>query len=91
MANDITRTPWIIDTPSATTVKAGLTFAKGFEYSGYAAQADQCIIQDDRGINVEVLNGRPDLGPVATRFASGVWIRNLAVTTLTAGKLTVYT
>lgn len=91
MANDITRTPWIIDTASATTVKSGLTYVKGFEFSGFAAAVDQCIIQDDRGINVEVFNGKPDLTPVATQYAEGVWIRNLTVPTLTSGKLTVYT
>lgn len=92
MANDLTRTPWIIDTASATTIKSGLTFVKDLTFSGYASGGDTAVIQDDRGRAILTLTGLGTLNPIAAPLpADGIWIRDIKVTTLGSGIVTIWT
>ncbi len=104
MANNIATNTWKIDTPSANPVKSvgsgpfntGATsvYVSAIEFSGYAAATDKAVITatDAAGntFTFLTLDGDADLTAQTTSFGKGVWIRNLAVPTLTSGIVTVF-
>lgn len=96
MANNIATNTWHVDTASANPVKSGdgPVYVSALEFSGYASPTDEAIIKgtDAAGntFTITTLQGHSDLAPVSTNFGKGVWMRKLAVTTLTAGQVTVY-
>lgn len=94
MANNLATNTWKIDTASATTVKVGLVKVNSLEFSNYGGAGDEAIITatDAAGNIVPIVNFRGDAnGDVKnTSFGESVWMRNLAVPTLTSGQVTVY-
>lgn len=97
MANNIGGRPWVIDTASADIIKTGNVYVKGFAFSNYAAATDQCIITGSDGngagasrITVLVLEGNSALSSVDVNLAMPIWVRDIAVTTLTSGQLSVF-
>lgn len=94
MANNIGGRPWVIDTASASVVKSGNVYVKALVFSGYAAAIDQCVVTADDGrgnrITVCTLQGAADLTPVSFNTGAPYWVRELAVTVLTSGKLSVF-
>lgn len=91
MANNLVRTPWVIDTASATTIKSGRTWVNAFVFSGYAAGTDKAIIKDaTRAIVLYTLDGNADLSPIVISFGKAVDIQSIAVTTLSSGILTIH-
>lgn len=106
MANNLATNTWKIDTPSATPVSLmptntilgtnpqGPIYVSALEFSGYASATDEAVVTatDSAGntFNVATMVGHADLSLVSTNFGKPVWIRNLAVPTLTSGQVTVY-
>lgn len=94
MANDLSGRPWAVDTPSATTIHPLQCYVKGITFSGYASAADQAIISflSPAG-NTDVLcnmQGHTDLSPVFFDLGLPIWVRNIAVPTLTSGKVSIF-
>ncbi len=94
MANNIAGRPWVIDTASATVIKSGNVYVKALVFSGYAAAVDQCVITADDGsgnrIVVCTLQGQADLGAISFNEGAQYWLREIAVTVLTSGQLSVF-
>jgi hypothetical protein len=96
MANNIATNVWRIDTAGASPVKTGggPVYVSALEFSGYAVATDRAVVTatDAAGVtfNVCVLQGNADLSPISTNLGKAVWIRGLAVPTLTAGQVSVY-
>jgi hypothetical protein len=94
MANDLSGRPWVVDTASAATIHALNAYVKGIVFSGYASAADEAIITflaPSGNTNVlAVLQGKPDLSPVHPDLALPIWVRNIAVPTLTSGKVSIF-
>jgi hypothetical protein len=90
MANDLTGNPWIIDTPSATTVHTNVAVVNSLTWSGYTSgAADQIIVRDQRGRTIFSAVGHVDLTPIQLTFSPRIFIRSLTVPTLTTGILSV--
>lgn len=97
MANNIATSTWRIDTASPSPVKSGggPVLVSAIEYSGYGGAGDEAIVTatDAAGNTFNIVDFRGDPTGVtrSTNFGGSVWIRNLAVPTLTSGWVTVYT
>lgn len=96
MANNMAGNPWVLDTASTTAklnqVTDSVVFITALQWSGYTTPADQCILQDGhRGIDVCVLSGRDDLGPVdISPGGAPLHIRDPILKVLGSGILTVW-
>jgi hypothetical protein len=94
MANNISGLPWVIDTAAGTVIKSGLTYVKSLVFNGYSDAAHQCIVTGADGsgnrITVCTFDGQADLGPVSFNEGNPFWLRDIAVTTLGSGRLSVF-
>lgn len=90
MANNIKGRPWVLDTAGASAVKTGFTYVLGITFSGYTLASHTAVIQDaKRAITLYTLKGVTDLAPVQLTFSEPVPIRDLALTTLGSGVVTI--
>jgi hypothetical protein len=93
MANDVASRQWRLDTPvpfgqpGAAIWKANL-FVENIDFSGYAAQADQCIVKDQTGRIVWSGTGSTTLAPVRTGRIG--WVNGLVLDTLSSGLCVVF-
>lgn len=94
MANNISGLPWVIDTAGAGIIKPGLVFVKSLVFNGYTDASHQCIVTGADGsgnrIIVCTFDGQADLGPVSFNEGNPFWLRDIAVTTLGSGQLSVF-
>jgi len=89
MANLLNSMPWTIDTPGASVLYKTPIKVAHFEFSLYAAQGNEVIVQDQTGKQVWSATGAADLEEV--RSAKVGWINGLIVPTLQGGGvLTIY-
>lgn len=89
MANDVAGRPWKLDTPSSSVVLwEGWIKTAHFEWSGYSAQGQVCILKDQNGRIVWAPTGAFDLSEVRSGKVS--WIDGLILDTLDAGTVLVY-
>jgi len=88
MANRVTQSPMIIDTPGATIFYPHGIKIRHMEWQGYLAGAT-AIVQDGLGGNIWAPTAASDLSEVRT--AAVGWIdTGIAITTLSSGKITVF-
>jgi hypothetical protein len=94
VANDLSGRPWVVDTPSATTIHALQTYVKSIVFSGYASATDEAIVTELTAAgntrNVCSLQGKADLSPVYFTLGAPFWCRNIAVPTLTSGQVSIF-
>lgn len=83
MPNSLTSNPWVIDTASAALLFAGDIYVEHFEFALYAAQGNQCLVQDRFGKTVWAATGASDLEEV--RSSKVDKIHGLSVSTLAGG------
>lgn len=89
MANDISQSPYIIDTASASVIFAGLVMACTFRWIGATTAGHQCVVKDGTGrvVYAAIAN--------AANFVDEGWcevnFRGLIVDTLGSGTLYIYT
>lgn len=88
MANRLTENPFVIDTAGATVLFKGNINVDYFEFSGYALDTDNVIVNDNSGNLVWQENGASDLRNVRSGHVG--WIQGLTVPTLSSGKLLVF-
>ena len=88
MANNLTANPWVVDTPSATPIFRTYAKLRHIEFTSYAVDADNCVVNDQNGVTVWVGNGNPALE--SERSGSIGWVNGVVVPTLTAGKVLIY-
>lgn len=88
MANRLTENPFVIDTASANVLFKGNIEVDYFEFTGYALDTDNVIVQDNAGNLIWQENGASDLRNVRSGHVG--YIRGLIVPTLTSGKLLVF-
>lgn len=93
MANQCGRNPWVIDTAAATEV-GGITntttHIRAMQWSGYASDADECIVTDYGDTQVAHWKGKEDLSPIDLPAGGTLRIRGMKVSTLSSGILTVW-
>lgn len=94
MANNIQSSPWILDTPSATPVKPGITWLTGFVFRDYTGGvASAAVFKDWRGIIIARLPGSADGAPVSEAWLpagrEAQKIRDLALTAIDSGVVEV--
>lgn len=94
MANNIAGRPWVIDTASSDVIKPGLVYVKSLVFNGYTDAAHKCIVTFNDGsgnrLTLCTFDGQADLGPVSFNEGSPFWVRDIAVTTLDSGQLSVF-
>lgn len=94
MANDLSGRPWVVDTANAATIHSGNAYVKGITFSGYAAAADEAIITFKSAAgNTDILvtlQGHADLSPVFFDLGLPIWVRDIAVSVLTSGKVSIF-
>lgn len=94
MANNIGGNPWVLDTAGVGVIKPGLVYVRAIVFSGYAAATDQAILtaNDGRGnrITVATLDGDADLSAQSYNEGASYWLRDLALTTLTSGQVSIF-
>lgn len=83
MANYTGGNPWRVDTPGAAIICNTDVKINHFEFSGYAAQGNQCIVQDRFGHTVWQATGAADLEEVRSGRVGEVY--GLSVPTLAGG------
>lgn len=88
MANDVSSTPMVLDTPGATVLWPAQLNVEHFEFVNYAAQGNQVVIQGIDGKIKWSVTGAADLQEV--RSGKVKWINGLVLSTLSAGKVLVY-
>lgn len=90
MANNISQRPWILDTPSANSVKPGRTFLSGFVFRDYTgADTSRAVFQDSRGIVIARIYGNADGTPVGMAYSENISIIDLKLTALDSGVVEV--
>lgn len=90
MANNIKGLPWVLDTAGASAVKSGLTWVSSITFSGYTLAAHKAVIKDaQRNVVLYTLDGNAELSPVQLVFAEPMRMRELALTTLDSGQVTI--
>lgn len=94
MANNVGSRPWVIDTAGATTVKSGNAYVKSIVFSGYNGPTDTAVIKcaDASGNQVVLatLVGNAGLEPVSFNVGAPYWVKDLAVTILDSGQVSVF-
>lgn len=94
MANDLSGRPWVVDTASATTIHSGNAYVKGIVFSGYASAADQAVITFKSAAGntnvLATLQGKADLSPVHPDLALPIWVRDIAVSVVTSGRVSIF-
>ena len=89
MANDLTDSPWRIDTASATAITTDRIRIKFMRWEGSETLADQAIIQDKNG--KQFWSAKNDVGAsFQTESLFEVDIDGIIVPTLAAGVLNIH-
>jgi hypothetical protein len=100
MANDVTKRPWKLDTPSPGSlvwppggILAGSSandtvFIEHAEWANYAAQGHQCVLKDRNGAIVWSATGAGDLSEVRSGKIGPV--AGLILDTLTSGQVLIF-
>lgn len=83
MANALGQNPIMIDTPGATVLFNSNVKVFHFEYAGYTAQGNLCIVQNMGGHEIWRATGAADLEEV--RSAMVGWVNGIIVPTLQGG------
>lgn len=84
MANDISRRPWLLDSPGL--VKAGLTHMTGVVFRDYTGgAASRLTLQDSRGKNIINLPGVAAGTPVGEQWFTDIEVKDLTVTAIDSG------
>jgi hypothetical protein len=94
MANNYTMSPWVIDTESDFGIgpysNEHPLFVERFEWVGYGAEGDACIVKDWRNLNVVEMRGEADRTPQEVWVPPGTYYYGLHATQLGGGKLLIY-
>lgn len=94
MPNDLSGRPWVVDTANAATIHSGNAYVKGIVFSGYASAADEAVITfkaASGATNILVtLQGKADLSPVHPDLALPIWVRDIAVSVVTSGQVSIF-
>lgn len=89
-ANDISKYPYIIDTAGATTIISTRVWVTGIRWVGATTAGHQAVIQDANGrVLWEAIAGTTNWDEES--FIPMVWRDGFKVSTLTSGKLYIYT
>lgn len=90
MANNIKGLPWVLDTAGASAVKTGYTWVRGIIFSGYTLASHKAVIKDaHRNVIIATLDGDAELTAQSIIFSEPMRVRDLALTTLDSGQVTV--
>lgn len=88
MANNY-RSPWVLDTASATAVKPNFVKVAGMQFIGYAAAGHKATIKDARGLIVAQMVGVADLSPVNAWTGEEHIVNGFTLAVLDSGKVVV--
>jgi hypothetical protein len=94
MANDLASRQWRLDTPTpfstgpSSILWQSNVFVENIDFTGYAAQTDQCIIKDRTGRTVWSGTGSTTLAPIRTGRIG--WVNGLVLDTLSSGLCVVF-
>lgn len=88
MANQLTTSPFVIDTAGATILTKLALYVKKFEFTAYNTISDTVIVKDRSGNIVWQARGKSDFSPITQDLANN--INGLQVSQLDSGKLLVY-
>jgi hypothetical protein len=88
MANDLTKNPWLIDTPGATTLTTERLYVKGVRWVGASTAGHQAVIQDrnSRVVWESVASGADHVESDLIETPDAGW-DGMKVPTLQSGKL----
>ena len=90
MANDIRRRPWLLDTASASPVKANSTFTTGFVFRDYTGGAGSlAVLKDDAGRTICKLPGDASGAPVSEAWYQFQAIQGLTLSQIDSGVVEV--
>lgn len=88
--NSIGGNVWQITDADPTPVKDGITWVNSMVWQGYANTTDYCLVKDGNGDTVFESIASTEFTPILVSYPEPVPIRNLTVTHLDTGKLTVF-
>jgi len=95
MADSMTSNLWLLDSAGVKRALGRGFFTTGFKFSDYAADGDQAVLLDGRGVEIVTFTGSgadadtTKSQPLTYEFHEPTWINGLNIATLDSGKIQV--